>query len=164
MPYGYGFSRPRIPITGMLCSAKLHVIAFRLVNIVLRDTFIKIVRWLFRSFFIREQLINGNVKQCGDCHDVSMSGIPASVSHFVTACLDTPSFSASCSCDIPVCLRMDFNFSANVMFVTSLFWYAQYRKVYFALQASRDYISTFSATLRGIFLFIIIFLSKQWVE
>lgn len=45
----------------------------------------------------------------------SMSGIPASVSHFVMACRETPSFSANFSWDIPVCLRMVFSLSANVM-------------------------------------------------
>ena len=49
----------------------------------------------------------------------STSGMPTSVSHFVTACRETPSFSASCSCDMPACLRMFFRFSANVIFVPS---------------------------------------------
>ena len=51
----------------------------------------------------------------------SISGIPAPVSHFVTACLDTPIFSAKSSCDIPTCLRMDFNFLANVMLYALLY-------------------------------------------
>lgn len=45
---------------------------------------------------------------------LSISGTPEFLSHFVTACLETPSFSANFSCEIPDCFLSSFNFSAKV--------------------------------------------------
>jgi len=45
------------------------------------------------------------------------------------------------------------NAQQTVLDFASLFLHTQYRKSYFTLQASRDYISVLSATLRGISLF-----------
>ena len=51
---------------------------------------------------------------------LAISGIPLLVSHFVIACLDTFSLSASCSCEKPACFLHSLIFSPKFIFESSL--------------------------------------------